>query len=69
MATDVIYKGSPYDSLCSLIKKILQNQSGPCEVLIIIPKQRDCREDFLKIMKEQGNFDWTVTNLDGERYR
>lgn len=39
------------------------------EILIIIPKQRDCREDFLNIMRTTGGFEWTVSELTGDQYR
>ncbi len=56
IATDVIYKGSPYTDLCLLLKEISSNRL--IDIKIIIPKQRDCREDFLSIMKEKGGFKW-----------
>jgi len=65
MATDVIYKGSPYDKLAELLEA-LARQHDP-EILIIIPKQRDCRDDFLRIMS--GAFQWTVTELTGKDYQ
>lgn len=69
IATDVIYKGSPYDHLCKLIRHIADSQTQKPEILIIIPKQRDCRDDFLDIMKTKGGFDWTIQELEGDLYR
>ena len=36
LATDVIYKGSPYDKLCNLLQELASLQRP--EILIIIPK-------------------------------
>ena len=36
--------------------------------MIIIPKQRDCREDFLSIMRSLG-FTWEIQELEGPDYR
>ena len=58
LATDVIYKGSPYDSLSQLLKT-LATQFPEIKILIIIPKQRDCRDDFLRKMSEHG-FEWNI---------
>jgi hypothetical protein len=33
----------------------------------MIPKQRDCRDDFLAHMKVQG-FDWAIEELIDEKY-
>ncbi|CDW91006.1 UNKNOWN [Stylonychia lemnae] len=65
IATDVIYKGSPYDHLATLLY-ILAEKQNP-RILIIIPRQRDCCQDFLRIMKEKG-FNWTETELNDNLY-
>jgi hypothetical protein len=43
--------------------------NGNLDILIIIPKQRDCREDFLRLMRDEGGFTWTTETLDGPSYR
>ena len=49
IATDVIYHGSPYNSLAKLMHQIALKDNN-VDIKMIIPKQRDCRQDFLNTM-------------------
>ena len=61
VATDVIYKGSPYENLADLILEVaIRNEN--VRILIIIPKQRECGPDFLDKMSARG-FTWNVCEL------
>ena len=67
IATDVIYHGSPYNSLAKLMHTMAVKDHN-IDIKLIIPKQRDCKHDFLQIMQTY-KFEHTETELEGPHYR
>ena len=67
IATDVIYKGSPYENLADLLLE-LARRNERVRILIVIPKQREYGPDFLEKMRSRG-FTWEVRELTEEVYR
>ena len=67
VATDVIYKGSPYESLADLILEVARRNEH-VRILIIIPKQREYGPDFLEKMRARG-FTWDVRELTEDEYK
>jgi hypothetical protein len=62
IGSDLIYNGTPFDSLSKLINLIL-NPNG--KAFIIIPTDRYCKDLFLDHMKD---FKLDIINLNNQEY-